>query len=389
MSTNKGAENTPLTTPQSTPLTTPNHAISSPTPSSSSSQSQPQSQSQAQTTNVAAPTFSEFDGAFRPFLKLCEKVMIKYNKKNLDLSGKDDIFLKGLQSYAKCYRQTEPEDRDNHLVLFQEIWKKHSDNFLELATCLDEVHKSSVLEWFRDADLVIQFGSNCGLVNKIKIYLSLIYDKAYQLSFSDKEDNSADAYIYYLYKIFKSWPHDKMDNMKLNSVTSYLEAELGLEEKPATTNGAIPTEGIGSLINVATDLMGKMGIKPPEGTPAPNEQEIGKTINNVFQSENTQKMIGDIFKGLQGGGTGGIGDVISNVMRGMEGNTDFKKMMGDSLNQPSLSSKVISVTDVSTSSSSSSGNVKIEEVESNKPLAITSGHDQNQDDDDEIPVLTS
>jgi len=281
----------------------------------------------------------EFDESFRRFLNICEKILKKRDDltQDLDLEGKGNPILKCLRQYMRCYSKTTPQEREGfHVDLFREIFDEHKYSIL------DSGHVNT--DWLLHEKIILIYGSNMGLGNKsrIRIYLSHIFEMAVIMKADSEkklhgkteqdyteadELNYPDAYLLYLYRIFKSLRHEPTDTAKLTIIISDLEERLGLSEGNQNMN---PGTGLDGLLQFATGMMGQMGLpSPPEGAQAPSGDDVGTALQNVFGNPKTQEAISGMFKDLDK--CDDIGDVIGKLVNGMS-NPQFKDAIGESLN---------------------------------------------------------
>lgn len=285
----------------------------------------------------------EFDENFRRFLNICDKILRKKDelKSELDLDNKGNPVLRCLSQYMRCYGKTQRHERKEfHVDLFQEIYNLYRNDILN--------NGHETVNWITEESIIIIYGSNVGLGNrsKIRIYLSYIFCMALDMKeeaeqkirgnpdkdYAEVEElNYPDAYLLYLFRIFKSWRHEPKDTAKLTIIISDLEEKLGLTEGNQNMNSGTGTgTGMDGLLQFASGMMGQMGLPaPPEGAQAPSGDDVGHALQKVFGNPKTQETIGEMFKGLDE--CNDIGGVITKLVSGMS-DPQFKDAIGESLN---------------------------------------------------------
>ena len=73
--------------------------------------------------------------------------------------------------------------------------------------------------------------------------------------------------------------------------------------------------GLAAIFANATNMMEKLGYKPPEGIKVPSESEISSVINGVFTNDTTQKVLQDMFSQLEScqDFSSAVNSVVKNV----------------------------------------------------------------------------
>jgi DNA-binding transcriptional ArsR family regulator len=196
-------------------------------------------------------------------------------------------------------------------------------------------------KWLREGRVVVQFGEGVrGIADKvrmIRIPLSDIYRSACELQ--SKAEAALDGVAeeiasvaggkdlirprIVLLHLLRLLYHltEGPDHTTLGSMVFDLETELGVSRKtvePGTTpTGGATGKGGGleGLFSMATTMMERMGMKPPEGMKPPTENEISSVIETVFNNEATQSAIQGMFGSLQG--CNDIGSMMQTVMSNM------------------------------------------------------------------------
>lgn len=275
-----------------------------------------------------------FDREFRLLVKQSQETIDARYKCSIEV-GQVRTELIFLNKYMAIYEKMSPQE---HYSYFETIYNRNRVNILK---CREDD------SWIRKGKIIIQFGDGIkGMAEKcrqIKIMLSDIFLIACDLQ--EKAEKSLDDYgeqfskeiggkdlirpniiLLHLMRIFYHL-NDGMDKERLGEIVTEFENELGVSKKTAGSEPwlkssesqqtkSTPTEGggggISALFNVATDMMEKMGFKPPPGIKAPNDQEIATVIKNVFQNDKTQSAMQGIFQSLQG--CNDIGEAVQKVV---------------------------------------------------------------------------
>lgn len=233
--------------------------------------------------------------------------------------GGDQPDLALVEKYTTVYNRMMP---DEHIQHYELLFNAHRRLFLSV---LDD---DSFLKRGKLYVSVIQLnhGSDVRLKKlerDARIPISNIYKiacdvkdahiaafKKYHADDSDVVDPSRDGLrpqiiLLHLFRIFYHIITTE-DRTAIGKIVTTLEETLGLPNRtviqPAITTTAasnIATNGgLSSLFSMATGLMEKMGMNPPDIKP-PSESEITNIISQVFNSEHTQSAIQGMFSSLQ------------------------------------------------------------------------------------------
>ena len=241
------------------------------------------------------------------------------------LSAKDK-YLKNpvkvyLRKYKRIYDKTLPSEHFDYFLSVYERNRTGVLNGLKSDNWLQQGHDNK--------GIVIQFGEGIPDIAKDKrIMLSVIYRKACDLRdeaearLEGLPDDAcqeefdlirAEAIQLHLYRIFHLLCDDVKDKDKLRDIVEDLEDNLGVVETTKVENNAAPNmAGLGSIFNIATEALGKAGIKPPDGTSPPNAQDINKVLGTVFNNPDTTNTISGIFS--KPSGCQAIGEALSTVV---------------------------------------------------------------------------
>ncbi len=264
---------------------------------------------------------TKFEKNLGGFLTLSKTIIQSHERRNLKLSSKRNPILSRLEKYIKTYDRTEVEE---HIWCFDKIYSSNRPAILR-GPARDN--------WLKNGNLVIQYGEEVDRVTDIKIHVSSIYNTACKLRDDIEEslqglpdvDESQELlypslYLLHLYKIFFETAGEN-DGEKLDEYISILEKEAGIKSKGRSSSTADP---MGSILGAATDFMGQLGIKLPEGQKMPSQEELGKALGTMMNNPQTKSMMGNVMKEMQE--CNSLGDVVNKLMSGLGGGS-----LGDNL----------------------------------------------------------
>lgn len=226
-----------------------------------------------------------------------------------------------LNFYLTVYNSMKPQE---HYCYFETLYNRNRHDILN---CLKDDR------WIRTGRLVVQFGEGIkGIEEKcrpMRIMLSDIFLIACDLQDAAKKslDGLAEELtesvggkdlirpnilLLHLTRIFYHLT-DGDDKKALGEIVTHIETELGSPAKtvgsepwitPSLSGGTsgeqAPSGGLSGLFTMATNMMEKMGYKPPAGMKPPTETEISTVLNTVFNNDTTQNAIQGMFTSLQG-----------------------------------------------------------------------------------------
>lgn len=252
----------------------------------------------------------------------------KESSKKINLSNKNNPFMKSLDNYEKFYDKSEPED---HMPFFSDLFDKYRNSILSSYENDD---------WICENTIVIEIPNS-----KIKraIQLTIFYMKALALQ-KDAQDNinklplkaqekaleQADEIDYpsilicRLYRIFSYCCELNVDREKLNIMLVEMETDLDIGVTVSQPQNSLPGMNgfdaknlgnmIGSLINGLRD-----SIPEQEGEKIPNGDEISGFISNVLNNPNLQKTVGGLMKGVTSQNPKDSQDVMENLVKSISG----------------------------------------------------------------------
>lgn len=251
-----------------------------------------------------------FDREVRSLIsQLQDTIKSKYSGRDFGEEIEEEFCL---NQYFSLYEKMLP---DEHFDYFQDFYDDYREDIL------------SVLEddrWLKLGDKCIQIGDGGKQFKNRKIMLSKIFSMACKLQeLSEKslegldekmaqnlvnEDiNRPTIILLHLLRIF--YILNESDKEKLGALVSTLENELGaiktvgnepwLKQKESNDNPNNNLGGFSGLFSLATSMMEKIGLKPPEGIKPPSENELSAALNKVFCSDTTKNTIENIFTSLQ------------------------------------------------------------------------------------------
>ena len=261
-----------------------------------------------------------FDREFRLLVKQAQETIQARYGVSIEL-GETRAELVCLNRYLGIYNSMSPQE---HYSYFETLFNRNRNGILN---CLKDDR------WIRKGRLVIQFGEGIkGMPERckqIRIMLSDIFliacdlqqtaekafdgiDEEIAQSAGGKDLIRPNILLLHLLRIFYHLT-DGSDKDSLGIIVTQLENELGVSKKtvgsepwitptpapPSTTQPAV-SGGLSGLFTMATNMMERMGYKPPPGLKPPSENEITNVISTVFNNETTQNAIQGMFTSLQG-----------------------------------------------------------------------------------------
>lgn len=248
-------------------------------------------------------TKQKFDKEFKALLKQSRDIIMAKDGFSISL-GKSNAIMNCLTKYEQVYKHTEP---DEHYDYFINLYRR---NRLVALNILQND------KWLVDGSHIIQYGEGVtGVSKQNRIMLTAIYRKAVELrdaaekrldemaalggeTTEEPDLNRPEIILLHLYRILALLIEGE-DKSKLCSIVDQLEVRLQIKEGESAPQSS-GNGGLGGLFDIATNMLGKMGIQTPQGMPPPNEQEFGNVLNTVFNNPQTQTTITSIFAKMQG-----------------------------------------------------------------------------------------
>lgn len=274
-----------------------------------------------------------FDKEFRSLVKQALETINARFSAAIQL-GETRAELVCLNRYLAIYNNMDPQE---HYRYFETIYNRKRSDILR---CLEDDR------WIRTGNLVVQFGEGIRSTKEIeekrkqvRIMLSDIYlmacdlqaqaekgldgiDEKFRQDAGGKDLIRPNILLLHLIRIFY-YLNDGDDKVQLGKIVTQMEDDLGVakktveadESKPAAPAIPIQTGGLSGLFSMATNMMERMGYKPPPGMKPPSESEISNVISTVFNNETTQTAIQGMFSSLQGctDFSSAIQEVVKNV----------------------------------------------------------------------------
>jgi hypothetical protein len=288
--------------------------------------------------NVLKAEFKKgaFNREFRALFKQSEETINARYGMTMEL-GDVRAELICLKRYLAIYNNTSPQE---HYRYFETLYNRKRP---EILNCLKDDR------WIRTGNIIIQFGDGTKSTREIeekrkqvRIMLSDIFliacdlqeqaeksldgiDESFAQAAGGKDLIRPNIILLHLMRIFY-FLNDSADKVLLGEIVTRLEDDLGVPVKTVNVPGAeipvpVPTAspsatgGLSGLFTMATNMMEKMGYKPPPGMKPPSENEISNVISTVFNNETTQTAIQGMFSSLQGCTDFGsaVQEVVKNV----------------------------------------------------------------------------
>ena len=288
---------------------------------------------------------TSFDREFRNLIKQAQETIQARYGVSLEL-GETRTELVCLNRYLNIYNSMVPQE---HYSYFETLYNR---NRTAILNCLKDDR------WIRTGRIVIQFGEGIkGMPERckqIRIMLSDIFliacdlqqsaeraldglDEQIAQSAGGRDLIRPNILLLHLLRIFYHL-NDGADKEQLGIIVTQMENELGVAKKTvgsepwsapvsttATTQGATTT-GLSGLFTMATNMMEKMGYKPPAGMKPPSEGEISNVISTVFNNETTQNAIQGMFTSLQG--CQDFGSAIQTVVKNVTDPSTMEAIQG-------------------------------------------------------------
>jgi hypothetical protein len=254
---------------------------------------------------------NSFNREVRTLIKVCHDMLSEHYRLEIATSGTTPLPLAYLLKYGKVFQSSKSIPSD-HYADYENFYNNYRVNILN--TLINDT-------WLRTGKPVyLQYGSgvdalkNDERIKQVVIRISDIYRVAIQIQqktekLAEETDSSmvngkdliwGRIILLHLLRIFY-YLSDDSDKNSLGKLVTELEGELGIRDltvnkKPAkvgtATGGA--AKGLSQLFSVATSFMEKIGLNVPPEAKLPDEEGLQNIIENVFNSEQTQQVIGTL-----------------------------------------------------------------------------------------------
>jgi hypothetical protein len=288
---------------------------------------------------------SSFDRAFRKFIEEANETIATRYRAMIEI-GDIRVEQVCLNQYLNIYNKMTPEEHFEYVEL---MYNRYRMKILNTRT--DD-------SWLQKENVIIQFGQGLRELpercKQIRIMVSNIYKMACELQvqaekslegLDEKYSQGAGGkdlirpriLLLHLFRMFYALT-DGIDKPQLGTIITAYEEELNVPKKtvgsepwnlnnninPANImgNGA----GLSGIFTMATNMMEKLGYKPPEGIKAPTEAEITNIMTGVFQHETTQNAIQGMFTQLQG--CNDFNSMVQTVVKNVADPTTMEAIQG-------------------------------------------------------------
>jgi len=296
---------------------------------------------------------NSFDRELRAFVKQAQETIEACYGISMEF-GNIRSELVFMNKYMNIYNNMAPHE---HYRYFETLFNRKRNDVLN---CLKDDR------WIRTGNIVIQYGDGIKMTKdleekrkQVRIPISDIFLIAYDIQHKAElaldgidEQFAQDAggkdlirptiLLLHLLRIFY-YLTDGSDKDQLGTIVTQLETDLGVVKRTvaedpikaaqmaavaataasATANPNAAAGGLSGLFTMATNMMEKMGYKPPAGMKPPSEGEINNVISQVFNNETTQSAIQGMFSSMQG--CTDFGSAIQHVVK----NVTDPKIMAD------------------------------------------------------------
>lgn len=299
-----------------------------------------------------------FDAAMSTLIKHLVRVMEAREELKIKVGVVSPV-LKYLRRYQTVYEKTAKDDPLEHVDYIKPWYRK----FRTLILKGDN-------DWLTKNSITIQYGYGTPAESRAKDYrimLSTIYNAALQMK-DDKEKqlegcpdedwaqahelNFPDIILLYLYRIFVIVADTEEDREKLRGHVRHLEDELQIPH-----DSTPEVSGISGFVGAATQMIGKLGIKPPPGQRMPTEKEVTGLFENVFKNEKTQSAIGQLVGSVQN--SKDIGELMENLLKGFK-DSELTETIAQTIGQTAVSAESSASKLPTTSGTSSSEGPSVE-----------------------------
>jgi hypothetical protein len=278
-----------------------------------------------------------FDKSMRALIE--HLLVVMETKEKLELFvGVTNPVVKYLRKYRSIYEKTS-NDPLEHVNYIKPWYNKLRRKILQGGD-----------QWLLDETVYIQYGAGTSGENKAKEYrimLSTIYNAAVtmrdkkekQLEGCPDEDwekayelNYPDIILLHIYRILTIVADNEEDRKKLQEHVRTLEEELQIEQGEAPKSG-----GLDGIVGAATQMISRLGIKPPPGQRMPTDKEVTGLFESVFKNGKTQEAITQLVSGVQN--SKDVPELMENLLKGFKEN-NLTETITEALSQTALSAEM-------------------------------------------------
>ena len=151
------------------------------------------------------------------------------------------------------------------------------------------------------------------------------WEKAYELNYPD-------IILLHVYRILAIVADNEEDRKKLQEHVRTLEEELQIEQGEAPQSG-----GLDGIVGAATQMISRLGIKPPAGQRMPTDKEVTGLFESVFKNGKTQEAITQLVSGVQN--SKDVPELMENLLKGFKEN-NLTETITEALSQTALSAEM-------------------------------------------------
>jgi len=253
-------------------------------------------------------TTSALGQEFERLFKQLTLVLDNEDLGKLGLTTKPNPIRVGLNRYTKVYAKTSPEEHVEH---FNKVYHRYRVNIVASQDSWLTSSQPVVIHFSEPKDnvcirLSAVFGKSLTQKVDAEKRLEGLPDDAYQAC---EELIRPDAIRLHLYRIFKLICPEE-DRIRVSALVAEIERDLGIGSDGVV---AATGDGLGGLIGMATQALGKFGLKPPQGTQMPSAEAMTRGLNTLLTSDATQNVMKSVFTNLQGASS--LEDAITRMAK--------------------------------------------------------------------------
>lgn len=283
------------------------------------------------------PNIKLFEKGIEGLFTLIKTIIKCHNERNIDVSGKKNPIFLYFEMYEQIYYKTASHE---HIQYFNTIYRMNRQIILK-GPFRDE--------WLSNGKIIIKYGSETGIETNSRIYLSILYNTA--CTIRNEIENAMNGlpdvdqskellypivFMLHLYRIFMAIaPSD--DTNKLSSFLDEILSHLGISSKSkidssSPSSSSSNTSGLQSIVNMAKQFMGKMGLNIPMDK-LPEGDNLTAMADQLFNNPETVQMFSEIFEGIKN--PNGLGDIMNKVVSKL-GDESLQKKIAETMNLPAV-----------------------------------------------------